>query len=81
MSPAVRRQVWVLGGAVAAAATGWVLAPWVAMARKGTLDEQTVAAWKQEFRIPRPRRAPDGVRDSAGGATSAVESLTDESST
>ncbi|WP_018331083.1 hypothetical protein [Actinomycetospora chiangmaiensis] len=62
----VKAGLWAAAGAAAAGAVGWVAAPWVAMARHGTVDEQTVAAWRSERRIPLPRRAPDDtVRDAA----------------
>lgn len=47
-------------GAVVGAAVAWVAAPWVAMARHGTLDQQALAAMREPV-IPRPRIAPDDL--------------------
>lgn len=33
--------------AVTVLVAGWLLAPWVAMWRRGTLDEQTVRSWQE----------------------------------
>ena len=51
------------GGAavLAAAVVAWVAVPWVSMARRGTVDQRTVAAWRAECVVPLPRRAPDDV--------------------
>lgn len=46
------------GLAAAAAALAWLLAPWVAMRRRGTLDEQRRRAWAQEGRRVRRERLP-----------------------
>ena len=45
----------VLVGAAVVAGIVWVAAPWVAMARRGTLDEQALADMRAEV-IPRQRR-------------------------
>ena len=41
---------------------GWLAAPWVALATRGTLEEQQIRAWCDEEpavpHIPRPRPAP-----------------------
>lgn len=34
--------------AATAGLVGWLVAPWVAMWRHGTLDQQTVRAWRSE---------------------------------
>jgi hypothetical protein len=49
---------FVVGVAVAAVVV-WAAAPWVAMARHGTVDARTVAGWRREYVVPSPRRAPD----------------------
>jgi hypothetical protein len=49
----------IVVGAALAAAFVWAAAPWVSMARRGTVDSRTVAGWRQECAIPAPRRAPD----------------------
>ena len=51
----------IIGGAALVAAAAWALAPWVAIARHGTVDARTVAEWRREIAIPAPRRAPDDV--------------------
>ena len=39
-----------LGLAVAALAVGgWLAAPWVAMWRHGTLDQQVIRAWREQY--------------------------------
>lgn len=50
----------VVVGVAAVAALAWVVAPWVAMAREGTLDEQALAAMREPV-IPSQRRPPDDV--------------------
>ena len=47
---------FVVGVAVAAVVV-WAAAPWVAMARHGTVDARTVAGWRREYVVPAPRRA------------------------
>ena len=54
---AVKRLV--VGAALAALA--WIAAPWVAMARRGTLDDQARAAMREPV-VPRPRRPVDDTR-------------------
>ena len=49
-------------GAAVAAVVAWAAAPWVSMARRGTVDQRTVAGWRVEYRVPAPRRAPDDAR-------------------
>jgi hypothetical protein len=46
----------VLAAAAVAAAVTWAAAPWVDMARHGTIDSRTLEQWRAERRIPRPRR-------------------------
>jgi hypothetical protein len=41
------KMLAVAGGA-AIAAVAWAVAPWVHLRRHGTLDEQTVRAWRAE---------------------------------
>ena len=54
----------------AAAVAVWAAAPWVAMARRGTVDQVTSAAWAgveapgpvwPTGELPRPRRSPEGI--------------------
>lgn len=56
-----RTTTAVLGAAVVVAA-GWITVPWIAMARRGTLDDQRVASWEDvpgpTPAIPLPRRPP-----------------------
>ena len=47
----------VVVGVAAVAALAWVVAPWVAMAHRGTLDEQALAAMREPV-IPAQRRPP-----------------------
>lgn len=47
-------------GAAVAGAIAWVAAPWVAMARRGTIDERTVEGWR-DVDLPQPRPAPDDL--------------------
>ncbi|GAA4841040.1 hypothetical protein GCM10023201_33950 [Actinomycetospora corticicola] len=47
-------------GVAAVAALAWVVAPWVDMVRRGTLDEQALAAMREPV-IPTQRRPPDDV--------------------
>ena len=77
----------ILGAAVLAGIVG-VAAPWVAMARRGTLDEQALESMREPV-IPVPRKAPDDLperpprrrerprppRDEAGCATPTVGAL------
>ncbi|MFC5061644.1 hypothetical protein [Actinomycetospora atypica] len=49
----------ILGAAVVAGIVG-IAAPWVAMARRGTLDEQALASMREPV-VPAPRRAPDDL--------------------
>jgi hypothetical protein len=49
-------------GTAAVVVAGWVAAPWIAMARRGTLDDRHVRAWADETApdpppvLPSPRR-------------------------
>ena len=54
-------EMGIVVGVALAAAAAWVAAPWIAMARHGTVDQRTVASWWAEYAIPAPRRAPDDV--------------------
>jgi hypothetical protein len=49
----------MIGWMALVAAAAWVTAPWVSMARHGTVDARTVAGWRGECAVPAPRRAPD----------------------
>lgn len=46
---------WILAGA-GAAIVGWLAAPWVSMALRGTIDQRTVASWAET-----PADAPAGM--------------------
>jgi hypothetical protein len=48
----------ILFGAAVAAGIAWAVAPWVAMARRGTLDEQALADMRAPV-VPQPRRSDD----------------------
>ena len=49
----------IIVGLAAVGAVAWAAAPWVAMARRGTVDARALAEWKTERVVPGPRRAPD----------------------
>jgi hypothetical protein len=54
----------VVLGIAGAVIAGWIVAPVADIARRGTLDERTVRAWRREGRPPRRRilvdaRIPD----------------------
>ncbi|GLZ51675.1 hypothetical protein Acsp07_12920 [Actinomycetospora sp. NBRC 106378] len=51
----------IVGAAAIAAGIAWVAAPWISMARHGTLDEQALEAMREPV-LPAPRKAPDDVR-------------------
>ena len=69
----------VLVGAAVVAGIAWIAAPWVAMARRGTLDQQALADMRASV-IPRQRRplgtATDAERTETTmtGVSSAPES-------
>lgn len=51
-------SVLVVAGAAALGAGSWIAAPWVSMARRGTLDQQHAAAMREEgLRAEALRRA------------------------
>jgi hypothetical protein len=52
----------IVGGAALVAVIVWVAAPWVSMARRGTVDARTVAGWRRECVVPAPPPAPDDDR-------------------
>jgi hypothetical protein len=51
----------IVVGAIVVGVVAWVVAPWVSMARRGTVDGQTRAACRAECLIPSPRQAPDDL--------------------
>jgi hypothetical protein len=69
--------VKVLVGAAAVAVLGWIIAPWVAMARRGTLDDHSRADMRAPV-IPRPRQSlcDDGTSATGRRRKSPAEPLT-----
>ncbi|WP_285589007.1 hypothetical protein [Actinomycetospora sp. NBRC 106378] len=66
-APGPHRATAAVITTAAVAAVGWLAAPWIALARQGTLDVQRVRSWQHEQDvwdeqvppvIPLPRRAP-----------------------
>lgn len=61
MAKCMRRSAVVVG-VLTGATLGWVLAPVVDMTRHGTLDQQTLRAWREAgLRRPQPLRRRDEV--------------------
>jgi hypothetical protein len=66
--------VKVLVGVAVAAGIVWMAAPWVAMARRGTLDEQACADMRAPV-LPRPRCAPGARGTTSIGVEPAPRSV------
>jgi hypothetical protein len=49
----------IVVGAIVLGVAVWVAAPWVSMARDGTIDSRTRAQSCHEYAVPMPRPAPD----------------------
>ena len=49
----------IVVGAIVVGLVAWVVAPWVSMARHGSVDARTREGWRSEYAIPAPRQAPD----------------------
>jgi hypothetical protein len=77
------RRATVVIGIAGAAVVGWIVAPVVDLARRGTRDQRSVCAWRRhegrtwrrktaaDARIPDPRRPDEPTTPAVQGRTGA----------